>query len=265
MNTKPAYLIILLILLTGFFACEEKEVTPETEQHIKLVFKHYLNGSPLEYDTMKYVNAAGNEYLVNEIQWFISDLTLKKRNGEEILIDEWKDIHYIDTDLPETHQWEVYDDLPAGEYESISFTFGFNKEKNQSFMFPNPPERDMFWPEFLGGGYHYMKLNGKWKEPDQSITPFDFHMGIGQKYYSYPDSITAFVHNDFRVELPESGFQLDENQTREIHLIMNVENWFKEPHVYDHNVWKGYIMQNQEAMELAKENGQNVFSLEVVK
>lgn len=110
-----------------------------------------------------------------------------------------------------------------------------------------------------------MKLNGKWKEPDESITPFDFHMGIGQIYYSYPDSITGFVHNDFQVELPDSGFQLDENQTKEIHLIMNVEKWFKEPHVYDHNVWKGYIMQNQEAMELARENGQNVFSLEVAQ
>ncbi|MDZ7740495.1 MAG: hypothetical protein U5Q03_01720 [Bacteroidota bacterium] len=46
---------------------------------------------------------------------------------------------------------------------------------------------------------------------------------------------------------------------------MNIENWFKEPHVYDHNIWKGYIMQNQEAMSLARDNGQNVFSLEVTE
>lgn len=263
MKTKPLYPLLLLLVLIGFSACEDPTETPETSQHIKLNFLHHLNNEPLKFDTMMYTNAAGNEYLVNEIQWFISDVQLSREDGSEILLDQWKDIHYIDTDLPESQSWEVFDELPAGDYTGISFTFGISEEKNHSFMFPNPPERDMFWPEFLGGGYHYMKLNGKWKEPDGSITPFDFHMGIGQIYYSYPDSITGFVHNDFEVQLAGSEFNLASNETKEINIIMNVENWFKDPHVYDHNVWKGYIMQNQEAMQTAKENGANVFSVEI--
>ncbi len=254
---------ILIIFFIFFIACEEnEEPVNESKQKIIFQFDHRVDNSPIQFDTMIYVNEAGNPYLVNEIQYFISDVKLHKQSGEYYLIDEWKDMHYVDTDIPSTHKWDVYDNIPTGDYEKIMFTFGICEEKNQSFMFPNPPERDMFWPEYLGGGYHYLKLNGKWEETNGSITPFDFHMGIGQIYYSYPDSITGFIHNYFEVELPNSSFTMNENETKEFTLVMNVENWFRSPNVYDHNIWRGYIMQNQEAMELARENGHDVFTID---
>jgi hypothetical protein len=120
----------------------------------------------------------------------------------------------------------------------------------------------MFWPENLGGGYHYMKLNGKWLEPGQTsvTTPFNCHLGIGQIYYSYPDSIIGFVHNDFRVSLPGSAFIMNEDQQKVLSLTMNVEEWFRDPYIYDFNYWGGSIMQNQEAMDQLKKNGYNVFT-----
>jgi methanobactin biosynthesis MbnP-like protein len=261
-NKNQLLLIAISLIL---FSCQDKnsEEPIASKQSINLNFAHRVDGQAAQFDTMRYENPAGNPYLINEIQWFISDLTLIKTNGDSILIDGWKDIHYIDTDLSETQTWKVYDNLPVGDYQEVRFTFGFTEEKNQSFMYVNPPERDMFWPEFLGGGYHYMKLNGKWKEPNGNITPFDFHMGIGQIYHSYPDSIIGFVQNYFRVTLPNSSFSLAKNESKNLHLIMNIENWFQNPNLYDHNIWKGYIMQNQEAMQLARENGRDVFSLEI--
>ena len=86
-------------------------------------------------------------------------------------------------------------------------------------------------------------------------------MGIGQIYYSYPDSIIDFVHNAYEVVLPNSSFELQENTTKSISFIMNIEKWFESPHIYDHNIWKGYIMQNQEAMSVACENGHDVFTV----
>jgi len=130
-------------------------------------------------------------------------------------------------------------------------------------MFVNPPESYMFWPEFLGGGYHYMKLNGKWLEEEQTIetTPFNCHLGRGQIYYSYPDSITGFIPNEFRVSLPSSSFELKAGEQKQVYVTMNIENWFKEPHIYDLDYFGSYTMQNQEAMQTLKENGYNVFSI----
>lgn len=259
---------VFLIFLLFVYSCK-KESEIKTERaigsgKINLVFAHHVNGIPMITDTMQYVNTAGNQYLISEIQYFISDLTFIRSDGENITVKDWEDIHYIDTDIASTQLWEIYDDIPEGIYDSIRFTFGINAEKNKSFMYVNPPERDMFWPEFLGGGYHYLKLNGKWLDSLNRISPFDFHLGIGQIYAGglpTVDSITGFVQNYFKVVLPNSAFQLSKGQLIEIQIVMNIESWFETPHIYNHNVWLGYIMQNQQAMQLAKENGKDVFSI----
>lgn len=266
-NIHIALFWLFLASFVVLFSCNKEEnitIKDEGVGNLTFHFLHQVNGEPLQTDTMKYTNQAGNPYLVNEIQYFISDVKLIDNKANTLKINQEKDIHYIDTDIESTHKWEVYDDIPIGKYDSIVFVFGFTQEKNQSFMFVNPPERDMFWPEFLGGGYHYMKLNGKWKEPGGNITPFDFHMGIGQIYKNDTvnvNNITDFVHNHFTVRLPLNGIVIEKAQRTEIELIMQIENWFKDPHTYDHNVWGGYIMQNQDAMQIAKENGHNVFTV----
>ncbi|HRY99281.1 MAG TPA: hypothetical protein P5550_09535, partial [Bacteroidales bacterium] len=130
------------------------------------------------------------------------------------------------------------------------------------------PERDMFWPVWLGGGYHYMKLNGKWKRPDDFVASFDYHLGIGQIYASnviVVDSITGFVDNSVRVGLPASSFTITDGGTTEMDIVMNIEEWFREPHVIDLNAIGGYTMQNQEVMQQIRENAANVFTLGLTK
>jgi hypothetical protein len=231
---------------------------------LKFYFQHRVDGEPIVFDDMRYVNEAGNHYLVNEIQYFISDVTLHKSDGSELLLDEWEDIHYVDTDIPSTQTYAFKDDIPIGDYDKITFTFGISEEKNQSLMFVNPPESFMFWPEQLGGGYHYMKLNGKWLDTLDQVSPFNFHLGIGQIYYSFPDSITSFVQNYFEVTLSNSDFKVQSGKTTDLVMVMNVENWFKSPNTFDFNDWGGDIMQKQDAMHLASENGWDVFTVEKV-
>lgn len=261
--------IIPLSLLFLMSTCNPPEPVPEEDSgNITIGFSHQIDGVDIIYDSLMYVNEAGNEYMVNEIQYFISDVKLYHHNGTVIIIDDWDDIYYVDTDIHSTMEWQVFDDLPIGTYDSISFTFGINQVKNQSFMFVNPPERDMFWPDILGGGYHYMKLNGKWKEkPSNQITPIDFHLGIGQIYASnvvVVDSITGFVQNYFNVSLASSSFSLAKDETKHIDLVMNIEEWFKNPNTLDFDTLGGYIMQSQEYMNQAKENGHNVFSIDTI-
>jgi hypothetical protein len=190
-------------------------------------------------------------------------VTLHYEDGTTYLLDAWKDIHYVDTDMENTHTWNVYDDIPLGTVKKISFTFGINETKNQSLMFTDPPESLMFWPEYLGGGYHYMKLNGKWETPEGDLHPFDFHLGIGQ-IYNNEGTITGFIQNYFTVTLEDQDLNLFSIGTEgviTIQLLMNVDNWFHNPNTYDHNDWGGDIMQKQDAMKLGCENGNDVFSI----
>jgi hypothetical protein len=122
----------------------------------------------------------------------------------------------------------------------------------------------MSWPETLGGGYHYMMLNGWFFRGDTTKTPLNVHLGRGQIYRGETpnvDSIIGFVPNYFHVCLPKS-FSIKRDESTTLTIIMNINNWFKTPFLYDFNYWGGHIMQKQPAMQTLKENGQNVFRIE---
>jgi hypothetical protein len=257
-------LFFLVILMGHLSACKKGDNSTPATPSGKVVFlmNHQVNGQPLKENELIYTNAAGNEYLITEVKYFISDITFYRNDGSKKVIGDWKDIFYVDEDIQETKTIRFFDKIPAGSYDSINFIFGISQEKNKSFLFVDPPEVNMFWPEVLGGGYHYMMINGKWKDTTGVNMPFNFHLGIGQLYHGNTynvDSIYAFVQNYFTVSLPGSAFTIADKDTATFQLTMNIENWFKDPHVFDFNQWGGAIMQNQPAMQIAKENGWDVF------
>lgn len=252
--------ILVLALTISFFSCNE-DPEPAGKGRVVMTFRHLVNGEPVEYNNMKYTNAAGNPFEVTEVQWFISDVALKNDKGESITLDETEFAHYIDTNpqYATTLTWALPEEVPAGNYQSISITFGIKGEKNQHYIFPDQPESSMEWPITLGGengGYHYMKLNGFWRNLQSERRPFNFHLGVGQEYDD-DGAITGYIQNWFDVTLSDSGFALKDDETATVDLAMNIENWFKDPHIYDHNTYGGAIMNNQEAMGKGCENGRN--------
>lgn len=147
-------LVFFSILGMLFLACKKDkvdnpDVTKETGK-IQILFDHSVNNEPLEFDILKYINEAGNSYMLTEIMYFISDVKFHSSTGEIVTINKWKSNHYVDLAIPSTLKWEIYDDIPIGTYDSISFTFGLNEVDNKSFLFVNPPEVNMFWPNSWG-------------------------------------------------------------------------------------------------------------------
>jgi hypothetical protein len=233
---------------------------------ITLNFSHLVDDMPLRKSETIYTNAAGNVYQVTDLMYFISDVTLYRHDGRTRVLKDPSDILYVDDAIPSTLIHTFKDRVEPGDYDSVSFIFGIREAKNKSYLFLNPPEVIMSWPQVLGGGYHYIMLNGKWLDTNKVLMPFNFHLGIGQLYKGNTyntDSIYAFVQNYFRVSLPASSFTLNEKDTLICRLTMNLERWFDTPHVFDFNVWGGNIMQNQAAMQTAKENGVDVFTFKV--
>lgn len=255
--------ILLLGLITLIIVgCKEKD---PGQGDLQIKFKHLIDNKEIIFDSMMYVNAAGNTYQVTEVKWFVSRVMLFQKEGDIIEIEENDGIHYIDTKIESTLLWNINQKIEAGDYDSIRFIFGFNEQDNIQNRFVNQPETSMAWPLTLGGGFHYMMLNGKFKRMDESIAAMNVHMGIGQIYegttYSV-DSIISFVHNHFTVTLAKP-FTIEKDQKKTVSIVMNVENWFQNPHMYDHFQWGSHIMQKQDAMHMLKENGWNVFSMNV--
>ena len=242
---KRPCLVVLIALLCS--ACCR---TPAG--HIKLNFSFVVDNDSLRLDTCMYRNAAGNLYEVNDVQFFISHVRLESSSGEMVEIADNQGIHYTDIRIPGTLSWAVADELPADEYQSITFVFGLEGEQNSTGYFPNPPENNMSWPDVLGGGYHYMKINGRWIDGSGVRQPFNLHSGK-----IATDS--GFADNTFTVTLPLSQFAVGKNSSADLTLLMNVNAWFSNPYLFDFNVFGGSIMQNREAQEVLRANGRDVF------
>ena len=261
------YLIYITACLIVFAGCKK---TTETTHYgkIQIVFNHTVNGNPLAFDTLIYHTAAMNDYKVADLQYFISDITLFHDGGKLILLNSDEGIHYMDARIPSTLNWTPDDGLPPGTYDSLAFTFGINAVKNVSNRYPNPPERDMAWPDILGGGYHYMKMNLVYKNSQGTATkPFMFHLGIGQLYSSSipdPDSITGYVQNYFPVTL-NTRFEVISGAVRTIQCTMLIDHWFDGVETFDFDNYPGGIMQYQAGMHQACVNGRNAFTGSVIK
>ena len=211
-----------------------------------------INDKPLITDSLCYTNEAGNAFMITEIQWFISRFELQDEHGAWTQLEPH--FFYLDTNIPKSQQLKS-ESVPVGKYKTLRFVFGLNEEDNQIGLFNNPPESNMFWPEPLGGGYHYMKLNGKYLDENEQLAPLNIHLGIGQN-----EDKTVFYQNYFIVELP-IDITIAENTENQLDLTMVVDNWFRTPNLYDFNEFGSAIMQNQAAQRALKENGNDVFCI----
>lgn len=239
-----------LFVILGFSLVLAACTKPKGYGDLSINIDYSINGKPLITDTLCYHNETGNEFMITEIQWFISKMELQDERGE------WKAleprIFYIDTNIPESQTLRIAS-IPVGKYKSLRFTFGLDEEDNITGLFSDPPESNMFWPEQLGGGYHYMKLNGKYLDENQELAPLNIHLGIGQNA-----DHSEFYQNYFIVEGP-IDLEIIENAENQFDLCMIVDNWFRNPNLYDFNEFGSAIMQNQAAQQALKENGQDVF------
>ena len=253
---KTRIWVILFTLLAA--ACSKRNEKAEIDLNIG----YEINGKPLVTDTLCYVNEAGNTFLITEIQWFLSNLELKNETGDwtTLLQRDLLDtaginrIFYLDTNIPESQTLHTQP-LPIGHYTALRFTFGLDETDNQTGLFSDPPESEMFWPDFLGGGYHYMKLNGKYLNSEDRLAPLAIHLGIGQN-----EDCTEFYQNYFIVELP-IDFHIVANAENYLDLTMVIDNWFRNPHTIDFNEFGSHIMQNQTAQRLLNGNGKDVFKI----
>jgi hypothetical protein len=242
------HVTLILLAVIALVSCNNKkdDVNPQPASvQVDFSFAHFVGSSEADFNNIQYTNAIGNVYSIATLKYFISDITLHRADGSSVLINEE---HYVDALDETTHTFRPGEGVPAGEYSSISLVFGLNAEKNVSGRFPNPPENAMEWPIPMGGGYHYMKLEGK----------FD-SAGVVKNYQCHTGP-TMGNQNFITVELPNSGFDVNSKGVT-VTIRMNINNWWVSPNTLDLNDMT-MIMGNQAMQVKLRDNGkEDVFSV----
>ncbi|MDR2907854.1 MAG: hypothetical protein LBU91_07705 [Bacteroidales bacterium] len=266
---------LVAILCAGLLLFSSCVKAKQESGYVRFEFEYRWGDELIQFDeTTTYTNAAGNELMLKDLQYFISYLTIHGQAGSQVFNNP--NIRYMSTDSAHSVMLMTHE-VPAGSYHSVSFTFGLNAQDNRSNQFPNPPENMMTWPEPLGGGYHFLMLNGKWKNPGEPTDQgFGLHLGtlkrdtydttwttgtISQQNDSIVkiDTITNVYDNSFDVSPIPKQFIVKSNEITTVRIIMDVKQWMGSRNKLDFNIIGGAIMENEEAMRQLAENGKYVF------
>ncbi|MFW5701266.1 MAG: MbnP family protein [Cyclobacteriaceae bacterium] len=248
----------LLFTTAIFISCEEnltEGINPTNDSiqtnTLTFYFDHTVDGQGVVYNDIRYQNDAGNQFSVNTLRYFISDIRLHSYNGATVKLDTF---HYRDIDIPQTRSITIKD-VPNGQYNYISFIFGLDSIRNKDFALPPTQDyNNMEWPIPMGGGYHYMKFEGRYILSNGETGNFNTHTGRLK-------TMDGTIYENFiHINLPESAFEMKDDNW-EMQVYMNLNEWYRNPHVYDIENFGQAIMNNQEAQQMLKENGADAFSI----
>ncbi len=240
------YFLVTIIGLSVLTACKKDNedpipVTP-AENSILLNLGHEVDGQSLLFDTLIYTNDAGSQYGVSRLWYYLSQVSLIRPDSSTLLI---KNYQFIDAATSSTNQMLV-SGIPAGTYIGLKFNIGLDSAQNITGGLPITVENlNMEWPVQMGGGYHFMKFEG---HASDTAGDYGFAMHLGLNAYL----VSCVAYGEIQITSGE----------KEVNMVMNLNEWFRNPDVYDFNVDGNYSMGVMSAMVKLKQNGADVFSIQ---
>lgn len=244
MKTK-IYHIVWVVIVLFFAQCQKDEnISHEAKTGaLQLRLSHSVDGQPLQFDTLLYKNASGTMYSVSQLHYYISDIIFSKNGGEQ-----WKSdsIFYIDASQKISERTLL--SVPDGKYTQMTFNIGLSEKHNKDGHLPGTLENlNMAWPTVMGGGYHFMKLEGYYADSSGSQFGYAMHLGT---------NAALTQHNPIVMSITITA-----GNTSTLNLSMNLNEWFTHPSRYDFKLDGNYTMSDTTLIKLISNNGKDVFSI----
>ena len=248
--------LIILAFTLVFVACEkdnDDNISPVTAVNFKFIHKwEETEVSNSDFNSIQFTNAYGNELSIERLRYLISKIKLTKNTGEVITIDEY---NLVDLEDANSLNFSTNQTVAVGSYSDISFVFGFTNEDNTDGTYADLNSATWNVPAMLGGGYHYMQMDGKYINSSNVESGYNYH---AIRAVDNPGSNPTFPQDTFfEVSLGEITL----TGATEITIAMNIAQWFKQPNTWNLNEYNQMLMPNSTAQILMYQNGQNVFNL----
>ena len=237
---KISALLFLVILL--FCSCHKEEENIS----LTLKFTHNWNGVPVtnqDFNTFKFTTANGENISIERLRYLISNISF---------LDEKK--HFLIDVGENSGNLIAISDVYPGNYK-LKFTFGLTDLENTDGSYPDLNSANFNVPGMLGGGYHFMQFDGKYKDTNNLDANFNYHV-IRAVDRTEPMNL-KLEDTSFTVDL--GSIEIKNNAS--IEITMNIAEWFTNPNTWDLNMLNSELMANFEAQKLMNANGKTVFSL----
>lgn len=168
----------LLALVLGLGGC-----TRAPELDVEIDISHLVGSEPLRLDEGRYRNAAGEEFTVQRLRYYLSLPRLRRADGSwfepQYPAESAAAYHLVDESRPESRRLRLAG-VPAGEYTGIEFLLGVDDARNHAGAQSGAldPAQGMFWT--WKSGYIFLKAEGNSPASPASARTFSYHVGGGE-------------------------------------------------------------------------------------
>lgn len=226
------YFFVALSAMVLFVSCKKDAVQDSEPEMVPLSveFDNIAGGQNLFLNTVTYTNAAGEDFNISLLQYFISNISLKRADGSEFVVDQDSSYFLIRENDASTRFAKVK--VPEGDYKELSFILGVDSlrstmdiTKRTGVLDPGSGMEDgMYWG--WNSGYIFLKMEGI-----SSAAPVDpsgqhkfrYHIG-GFGGYSAP---TINNIKKITIDLSASGIARPrKGRNANIHLMVDIMKVF---------------------------------------
>lgn len=241
--------IIWFFVIIAFTSCkDDTDCCVNLEPvNVTLKFTHNWDGTPVtasDFNSFNYVTENGESVSIERLRYVVSNINLGGESKPYQLVD-----------LGNNSGFEIIFNNVVQGVNNLNFTFGFSDTDNIDGVYQDLNTVSFNVPGMLGGGYHYMQFDGKYKDTNNLDANFNYH-AIRAVNRSDPNNL-IFEDTSFLVDF--GSVTITNNAT--IEIKMNIAEWFKNPNTWDLNQLNTVLMPNFEAQKLISANGKSVFYL----
>ena len=221
--------VIFTVLLFSLISCDGNDSLPQGAGQLTVEFDNRVGEENLELNK-NYTNTNGEIFQLSKLNYYISNVKLKTRDGKELVIPQ-DSCYFLVMEDDEESQEVVLKDIPAGDYNQILFTIGVDSLRStmdishrQGVLDPTNVNDDMYWT--LNSGYIFLKMEGT-----SPVAPAD----QGHKFYyhigGYGGYHTASLNNirEASIDMGKAVAQVRPDKAPEVHLHVDVLEFFKNP------------------------------------
>lgn len=161
-----------------------------------------VSGENLQPASFRYQTSAGETFSITRVSYLVSDIGLQQNDGSWLNLSNsvaWLDFN-------QNRDSFRLENIPAGDYCSLSFTLGLDPKLNHANIaqFPaghplNPDVNGLYWG--WQGGYVFLALEGLWRNAAGELDGWAYHLARDPNAVRITLGASMTITNETKVEL----------------------------------------------------------------
>lgn len=175
-----------MLVVSCSFPDEEEDTDPIETGTIQVQFDNIVGNQDLRLDSARYTNAAGEDFTVDKLNYYISNIKLTRMDGSVFTVPQDSSYFLIRESNTASQKLTIRNVL-TGDYTGIEFVVGV--DSTRSVMDPSQPgrkgildkdsgptnEEAMYWD--WNPGYIFLKMEGSSDSATTANGKYYYHIG----------------------------------------------------------------------------------------